>query len=142
MKLELKHIAPYLPYKVNVIHNTSNIKFEVKGVKFGVKSCNLFLKELRLPQSLWKFKPILRPLSDLTKEIQIAEYYMTYKEHIQRMFNLRMYQFKDAKIYSLNYGVFIDFTELPYNVVEKLLSWHFDVFGLITQGLAIDINTL
>jgi len=25
---------------------------------------------------------------------------------------------------------------------EKLISWHFDVFGLIEKGLAIDINTL
>ena len=25
---------------------------------------------------------------------------------------------------------------------QKLLEWHFDVFGLIEQGLAIDINTL
>ena len=25
---------------------------------------------------------------------------------------------------------------------EKLLEWHFDVFGLIDAGLAIDINTL
>ncbi len=30
----------------------------------------------------------------------------------------------------------------PYEVMEKLLSWHFDVFSLIEKGLAIDINTL
>jgi hypothetical protein len=26
--------------------------------------------------------------------------------------------------------------------VQKLFEWHFDVFGLISKGLAIDINTL
>ena len=25
---------------------------------------------------------------------------------------------------------------------QKLFEWHFDVFGLIDAGLAIDINTL
>ena len=31
---------------------------------------------------------------------------------------------------------------LPYWIVEKLFENHFDVFGLITLGLAININTL
>ena len=30
----------------------------------------------------------------------------------------------------------------PYGFVLNLLEWHFDVFGLIEKGLAIDINTL
>lgn len=29
-----------------------------------------------------------------------------------------------------------------YSLYEKLFEWHFDVFGLIEAGLAIDINTL
>ena len=29
-----------------------------------------------------------------------------------------------------------------YIEVVKLFEWHFDVFGLIPEGLAIDINTL
>ena len=29
-----------------------------------------------------------------------------------------------------------------YETIEKLFEWHFDVFGLIEKGLAIDINTL
>jgi hypothetical protein len=31
---------------------------------------------------------------------------------------------------------------LPNWTVEKLLEWHFDIYGLIEAGLAIDINTL
>ena len=31
---------------------------------------------------------------------------------------------------------------LPYNIVSKLFENHFDVFGLIEKGLAIDINTI
>jgi hypothetical protein len=29
-----------------------------------------------------------------------------------------------------------------YEDIVKLFEWHFDVFGLIDAGLAIDINTL
>ena len=29
-----------------------------------------------------------------------------------------------------------------YWIAQKLFEWHFDVFGLIEAGLAIDINTL
>ena len=31
---------------------------------------------------------------------------------------------------------------LPYSIFEILLKNHFDVFGLIEKGLAIDINTI
>ena len=27
---------------------------------------------------------------------------------------------------------------MPYAVLEKLFEWHFDAFGLIPEGLAID----
>lgn len=31
---------------------------------------------------------------------------------------------------------------IPITCIEKLYEWHFDIYGLIEQGLAIDINTL
>jgi hypothetical protein len=33
-------------------------------------------------------------------------------------------------------------TIIEYCVIEFLCQYHFDVFGLIEKGLAIDINTL
>ena len=35
-------------------------------------------------------------------------------------------------------GFVNDIDYLPYGVVNKLAEWHFDVFGLIEKGLAID----
>ena len=32
--------------------------------------------------------------------------------------------------------------ECNYAMYEKLTEWHFDIFGLIPKGLAIDINKL
>jgi len=45
-----------------------------------------------------------------------------------------MYDF-DAFTYDLQRG------EIYYKFIERLLENHFDVFGLINEGLAIDINT-
>lgn len=27
-------------------------------------------------------------------------------------------------------------------ILERLCEWHFDIFGLIEKGLAVDLNTL
>ncbi len=42
----------------------------------------------------------------------------------------------------MEYGIRLDILENRYKVVKKLFEWHFDIFGLIPAGLAIDINTL
>lgn len=34
------------------------------------------------------------------------------------------------------------FVTCQLELIQKLFSWHFDVFGLIDKGLAIDENTL
>jgi len=30
----------------------------------------------------------------------------------------------------------------PFSFIQKLLEWHFDIFGLIDAKLAVDINCL
>ena len=74
-------------------------------------------------------KPILRPLSDLTKD----EYSFIYE-------------------YEMGYDSLEDFLKLDnesmlknkfsYEFLTELFHYHFDFFGLIPEGLAIDINTL
>lgn len=71
---------------------------------------------------------ILRPLSDLTKEI----------EHNGEKF----VPTKALSMWDLEGITAIDIPHIPVNLYELLLKWHFDVFDLIGQGLAIDINTL
>lgn len=132
-KLELKHLASYLPYGLKYIDKDTkkiekmrSLHDEIGMVDFGWGNAHEF-KE---------FKPILRPLSDLHREKQIAEYFCSFIEHFKRL--------------TIN-DHFLDWSEIdtekhvldyPYNVIEMLIEWHFDVFGLIDKGLAIDINTL
>ena len=74
------------------------------------------------------YKPILRPLSQLTQEI----------EHNGESFipmDVLYELFRKTDLF------YFDKTNLfrnPYEIIEKLIEWHFDVFGLINDGLAIE----
>lgn len=138
MKLELKHLAPYLPYDCKVITNTKHIGFlSFTGNKS--RQYHHLTIDYVLDNQL---KPILRPLSDLTKEMDFAGY----KSYPMQEFYI-MYgggtgsksQFE--KDYYDNI-IYTPYKSLSYETVEKLFEWHFDVFGLIEKGLAIDVNTV
>ena len=75
------------------------------------------------------YKPILRPLSEITKKIEhngekfvpndmLLDYY---GDNIQKELPIKLNSF---------------------NLVMQLIYWHFDIAGLIDRGEAIDVNTL
>lgn len=73
MKLELKHLAPYLPYGLEVvacrIQNTQFILEKMNQTKaYGYTKYGNFVP---ISDLISEIKPILRPLSDLTKEIEV-----------------------------------------------------------------------
>lgn len=137
MKLELKHLAPYLPYGLKV-KNCFNQIVQIKGIQYGNDSCNnelyTFIKNSNyLTAYIYQCKPILRPLSDLTKEMEHNG------EKFVPFHRLNCY----TKFTKSDLGTIKDFWHCRnYIVVEKLFEWHFDVFGLIDSNLAIDLNTL
>lgn len=120
MKLELKHLAPYLPYDIRILNGGG----DNTSISEHFKLCHKFNNDLTYCM------PFLRPLSDLTKEIEInGERFVPY---IKLMWDIELeYQWKCPIGY-----------DYAYRNIEKLFEWHFDVFGLIEKGLAIDINTL
>lgn len=129
MKLELKHLAPYLPYELKGL-----VEWIHKNKTHCVKLYGILENNLQIENpyggfdycDIEDFKPILRPLSDLTKEIEVnAEKFVPI---IQTDIDIPF----TSDLYFL----------VAYGDVQKLLEWHFDVFGLIEKGLAIDINTL
>lgn len=149
--LTLEHLAPYLPYGVEV--KTEDGIFKVVGWVDDIGICldTIFYGANAIPE----YKLILRPLSDLTKEI----------EHNGRSFvpmdtvgdipnNFCKCDFVtdwcdkggDFNEYVKEFanGVFgnhhLDY--LPFGFVQKLIEWNFDVFGLLDQNLAIDINSI
>lgn len=117
MKLELKHLAAYLPY---------GIKLEADYIHKGFKTLlvvqnptNSLRNGLTIPEAIeYNAKPVLRPIEDLKKN-----------------------DFSDVLGHFTHDYVFI-LDETNYWFVQKMLELHFDVFGLIPEGLAVDMNTL
>ena len=129
MKLELKHLAPYLPYKLKMQTKNGSI------YELNIKELALF----NLSDSLmYNHKPILRPLSDL---INKDDYPYLISEFIDECHG-------NCDAYDEWLQIYIDNPEqsrilqAPYEVIIELFANRFDVFGLINEGLAIDINTL
>ena len=128
MKLELKHLAPYLPYGLNM--DISHTEYAIKeaesknrlkecklvginsSAEFATLCCITNIKQHNngiLYLSIVTPKPILRPLSEIDDDEENTP------ETISKC---------------------------CYSYVEALFENHFDVFGLIEKGLAIDINTI
>lgn len=78
------------------------------------------------------YKPILRPLSDLTKPIEHkGEKFVP----INRIKESQYHLFFRDDITSPLEG-------LQFSEIRKLIEWHFDIADLISKGEAIDVNTL
>ena len=152
MKLKLKHLAPYLPYRLKGAYK------EADGLEIwelDVSAYEIDYDDRKLPlYHFWQkdygrgqikhIKLILHQLSDLTKEVEVNGEKFVPLDYLYSMKSNKLNwddKYHVAKVIkALNKNI----TEksLPYFFMEKLFEWHFDVFGLIKNGLAIDINTL
>ncbi len=140
MKLELKHLAPYLPYglrlqyhdtKIGTLNSLSDIN-EYDDIKISINYGEL--------EHIWMFKPILRPMSDFDKplgqESDIYSYLMKYNQGREECAQI------DGDLdFDINEPIWLS-AKLGYEVHLFLFEHHFDVFGLIPAGLAVDINTM
>ena len=133
MKLELKHLAPYLPYGLKYFDKDTNELTVMRSISYEI---NLIDMGWGNAHCLDEFKPILRPLSDLNKKIQKAEFYMSFYDHLERI-NPSTYKTQNCAL-MLDGAIEMQY----YNDYQFLFEHHFDVFGLIEKGLAININTI
>jgi hypothetical protein len=181
MELNIEHLAPYLPYRLHMINPDYDGTWEITEYKLShhrgeedviwiggkQKGCP-YLKNNRIE----KIKLILRPLSDLIKEINVSGEKFVPMLKIGEMLGLKLERvdidgiieygwghknLEDTDLYSFGwykkkmcFGVWYDeisendpiYEVGGFNEIKKLFSWHFDVFGLIEAGLAVDINTI
>ena len=121
MKLELKHLAPYMPYGLKYVKYSDNNSPIRHDIMQGVSTNGIYACGDITPLSFKNCKPILRPFSDLTKE-----------ELLRFTVNFRMYY--QRKDFAYEMMLVSDF-----NIANEL---HLDYRRLIEKGLAIDINTL
>lgn len=130
MKLKLEDLAPYLPYYVRGIITVDKPPFLQSGdpVHLSADILKVFLDGT--------VKPILKPLSNLTEE---------YRKNDESEIAELCDEFSNYDIEHLENG--INFGDSPvdfmqYHKVVLLLEKHYDIFGLIDKGLAVDFNTL
>lgn len=167
MTLELKHITPYLPYELRLAHTESGVVHTMLRVDVfgGVNALNL-----RIVGEDAVFKPILRPLTSITKEeaydlISIAVFNQIVD--IDDIKNLVLgiensdviirCVYKGSIYNETKFSLYINYDEILFTSSKKeeegalmtnmsmyqyLFSKHFDVFGLINKGLAIDKTEL
>lgn len=129
MMLEIKHLAPYLPYGLKYLKIKNNEIETMKCISEGINMVDFGWGDAL---SFNEIKPILRPLSDFDK-IENDLYLST--------------DFESSYYGNNNEVIFTNTSDKNYltdiiNVSSFMFENHFDVFGLINQGLAIDINTL
>ena len=124
-------MAMSLPYGLKVFCNEdSNPYRDYDHARYGME---FFKNE-------YSYTPILRPLSDLTKEIEhnveklvpIVELAKMRSSIVENVIPMAFEAIKRD----------IKSKRLPFDMVLKLIEWHFDIANLIESGEAIDINTL
>lgn len=169
-ELTIEHIAPYLPYGLKCqVTDKGELKIATLNAIY-TDNTYVFSDIIESEQGFEDIKPILRPLSDLTKEIEhngerfvpiVELFQLSYQDIYEHRFN------GDTTILSSKYlaaqfqedGWSYGFTvELPtqfqmtangdqltisnFDLYQKLFQWHFDTQGLIDSGLAININEI
>ena len=136
-KLKLKHLAPYLPYglKINQYRDDLDINFQSELVSLSGDQLKVISERFPFTESLsyYEAKPILRPLSDLNNEIEESIIPIEYFE--ENYPTLDLHKQCELIIEDERWINHCDFILIQY-----LLEWHFDVFGLIEKGLAINMN--
>lgn len=136
-QLELKHLAPYLPFKLLLMdfYDGRNQR-ELVGLNFSSHESIIIKCEPLNKRQIHEIKPILRPLSDLVINHSFnPEWLFIFEEYIDDYYPTEM-----DIVYEMTSDN--DAENFHYPIVQRLFENHFDVFGLIEKGLAININTL
>ena len=134
MKLELKHIAPYLPYGLNLLEefdiNDDKVRI-LRGIEldFVVTDLERFPFNQRL--NYYEIKPILHPLSEYCGQITAGDIMKKLNCNIKTVHQIWDLQSNEINIENMSVGA--------YNVMCKN---HIDFNNLIENNLAIDINTI
>ncbi len=151
MELELKHLRNYLGCNLKCsIHS----ELFPSPVLTGINGIFAYLNYhgASLSSEIEKIKSLLRPLLDLTKEIDInGEKFVPIVELAKIAYPDLVWEFDRTRAISEwkkepayfffqknSFFACLFNNAIPNQIVlfNKLFEWHFDVFGLIDQGLA------
>jgi hypothetical protein len=136
MELQTKEITPYLPFKLKcqVKDLGKTIEAELHSV-YADGTCT-FCDTVESEKGFDWIKPILKPLSvfECDHIIQVKDHLGLgqWCDHYDQYFDA---WFDDAE--SIQKLVL----QCPYEIMQFFLECHFDVFGLIKKGLAVECRS-
>jgi len=125
-QISLVQWCAYLPYGIEIKHE----KFERAAKLTAAKIENM----IDNPEFAAKIKPLLRPMN---KENQAAinDICSKYNLSFDDCFWREGLPYGDEASFEI-----VTTEELPYGLVQELLQNHYDLDGLIPQGLAVPIE--
>ena len=140
MKLETKHLAPYLPYNLKCEVLNSGKEKEI-GEMIAVYDDNsaCFGNIIESEKGFEYIKPILRPIQEV--ELFFENQWALGNDEDVRKYLDADFLWQNGNI-EVNEIQLMKAEYLPYGTLQVLLKYNFDVFDLIDKGLAIDVNTL
>jgi len=175
MKLKIEHLAPYAPYKLKLINGVVRVDLTAISLDSPFVFITTYLgSREEIMKHIDEVKPILRPLSDLTKEIEVNGEKFVPMVELAKIANLDITKYSLGEYNGDTYGILCDIKNdddidthevLGFDLISgfghhykpsknftivnnqlqlwnKLFEWHFDIFGLIQNNLAIDLNSL
>lgn len=129
MKLEIKHLAPYLPYGLKAKFQAKNKKtcrkYVIGTISVMYSDCSICCYDT-VNATPDNFKPILRPLSD----------YADINSDAMNRLNCDMSEQINLNEFAIGY---ICLGSLYQSTYDLCLKNHIDVFGLIDKGLALPL---
>ena len=150
-------LAMSLPFELKMWNKSEPYKvYEMDG--FFPPNAIHYKETNRSDYFYFETKPILRTLSDLTKEIEHkGEKFVPIVKLAEFVNSCRKWKLSSSGLYAISENGDMDFEyDDGYNcflfnnsaqldqfkLFKKLIEWHFDIANLIPVGEAIDINTL
>lgn len=135
MELEAKYLAPYLPYGLKLQYIVRGV-VQSTGIMRSISHNDFETHPTRVnisyqgEEHIWMFSPMLRSLSKITEEIN-------HDNQVFKPLDTLDMDFLQFELYHGDNG--LDLSKVTYLDTIRLISWHFDVFGLIKQELATEL---
>ena len=138
--LELKDICGYLPYGLRIMRSPTNVP--VVAELLDIRKDFTILGAGHIDT----YRAVLRPMSDLTKEITHRGEKFVPMVELGECANVEIevadFEFKRDKVIDVLFHNILSGERSSIIIFDKFHEWMFDYRGLISAGLAIDVNTL
>jgi hypothetical protein len=168
-ELKLEDLVGYLPYGLKVLVDISGFpkshwlrQISTTAIEplIGCKKGKFYIGGDKIDiDSYYDFKPLLRPLSDITKEIEHNGKTIYLLVLLAERNGIKLDSFScisNGQYITFEYTsqatrfvrtqnkilIYLDCSQNPQYVNDFLLKWHFDIYGLIEAGLAVNLNDI